>query len=107
MRRARRPGVATLLAVIVWTVLSTMAQAAGVALIGDQTIYSSADSNAAGHAEAFRATAGASGTVISLSVYIDPSSRGTSLVAGLYTDNGGTPGSLLAQGQLTRPAAGW
>jgi hypothetical protein len=29
------------------------------------------------------------------------------MVAGLYNDKGGTPGTLLAQGQLTHPAAGW
>lgn len=83
------------------------AHAAGAVLVGNQTVYSAVDDNAAGQAEAFRATAAATGTVTSLSVYIDPSSRAKTLVAGLYADNGGTPGALLTQGQLASPLSGW
>jgi outer membrane protein assembly factor BamB len=107
MGQTKKISIVATLSAMIWTTLSTMVLAAGATLVGDQTIYSSVDSNTAGHAEAFRATASASGTVTSLSVDVDPSSHGKSMVAGLYTDNGGTPGSLLAQGQLTSPAAGW
>jgi hypothetical protein len=107
MRQAKEISIVTIISIILWTAFSTVVHAAGTPLAGDQTIYSFVDSNAAGHAEAFRATASASGTVTSLSVYVDSSSGGTSMVAGLYRDNGGTPGGLLAQGQLTHPAAGW
>ncbi len=75
-------------------------------LLGQQTVFSSVDSNSAGKAEAFRTTAAATGTVTSLSVYVDAGSTATALVAGLYADRGGTPGALLGQGTLARPAAG-
>ncbi len=81
--------------------------AAGTVLVGNQNIGATVDWNSSGVAEAFRTTASATGTVTSLSVYIDASSKGTKLVAGLYADKGGTPGSLLTQGQLSNPVAGW
>ncbi|MGZ4993177.1 MAG: beta strand repeat-containing protein [Methylobacter sp.] len=71
-------------------------------LLGDQTIESQPDSNALGSAEAFQAIASASGTVSSLSIYIDASSTATALVTGLYSDSGtGHPGALIAQGNNT------
>ena len=69
--------------------------AAGAVLVGQQTVAPTLDSNSAGMAEAFKATASASGTITSLSAYVDPTSKATKLVVGLYADNGGTPGSLL------------
>lgn len=83
------------------------ALAAGTVLLGDQSVKTSVDSNLAGHAEAFRTTAGASGALVSISVYIDASSAAKSLTAGIYSDNGGSPGALLTQGQLANPIAGW
>jgi len=80
--------------------------AAGTILVGQQQLASTVDSNAAGVAEAFRAIASASGTVTSLSVYVDASSNGTMLVVGIYSDKSGTPGNLLAQGSLSSPAKG-
>ena len=80
--------------------------AAGTILVGQQQLASTIDSNAAGVAEAFRATASASGTVTSLSAYVDASSTGTKLVLGLYSDKNGTPGNLLGQGSLTSPTKG-
>jgi hypothetical protein len=86
----------------------TVQNTASAALVGDQTIESGADNNVAGVAEAFKATASATGTVTSLSVYVDSGSAATKLTAGLYADSGGHPGSLLAQGTLTAPvAASW
>ncbi len=72
----------------------------GSVLLGDQVIESSRDDNALGLAEAFQATASASG-------YLDGSSTATKLVAGLYNDNAGHPGALIAQGSSTAltPAA--
>jgi len=88
-------------------ILGSVVHAAGSILVGDQAVYQDVDSNSAGVAEAFRTTASASGTIASLSVYVDSSSSATSLVTGLYIDNGGTPGNLLTQGQLSKPVAGW
>jgi|HubBroStandDraft_6_1064221.scaffolds.fasta_scaffold458319_1 hypothetical protein len=107
MDQARKSSIVSALLLIIWAASSPAVQAAGPPLVGDQTIYSTVDSNTAGHAEAFRATASASGIVTSISVYVDASSRASNMVAGLYADNGGTPGSLLVQGQLAHPAAGW
>jgi outer membrane protein assembly factor BamB len=81
---------------------------AGAAVaFGDQTVEPSVDSNQSGQAEAFRTTATASGTLTTLTVYVDASATATSLVAGLYADNGsGHPGQLLAQGTKATPAKG-
>ena len=80
--------------------------AAGTILVGQQQLTSTVDSNSTGVAEAFRATASISGTVTSLSAYVDASSTGTNLVLGIYSDKNGTPGNLLGQGSLTSPAKG-
>src|SRR5436190_24236787 len=55
--QAKKISIAAILSAVIWAVFSTMVLAAGATLVGDQTIHSSVDSNAAGHAEAFRATA--------------------------------------------------
>lgn len=82
--------------------------AQGAVLVGTQQVLGAADYNPAGVAEAFRTTAGASGSVVTLSVYVDTGSTATSLVAGLYADGPGRPGALLAQGTLASPtAAAW
>lgn len=82
------------------------ASTAGATLVGSSGVQSASDSNPAGQAEAFRATAAASGTLASLSVYVDGGSTATKLVAGLYADASGKPGALLTQGTLASPAKG-
>jgi hypothetical protein len=98
----------TLLLATAWLVSNLVvlprAFAAGP-LLGDATIESSTDTDSIGQAEAFAATASGSGAVSALSVYVDRSSTATRLVAGLYTDSGGHPGNLLAQGSLAAPTA--
>ncbi|HEV8687461.1 MAG TPA: galactose oxidase-like domain-containing protein [Gaiellaceae bacterium] len=74
-------------------------------LLGNQQLETGADNNAAGLAEASRATASASGAVTGISVYVDTGSQAT-LVAGLYSDAAGHPGTLLAQGTLNTPTSG-
>jgi beta-glucanase (GH16 family) len=74
--------------------------------LGQQQVAPTVDTNSAGMAEAFIVTASASGTITSLSAYVDASSNANSLIIGLYSDNSGTPGSLLTQGTLTSPVAG-
>jgi hypothetical protein len=51
-------------------------------------------------------TAGAAGTLASLSVYVDTSTTASKLVVGLYSDAAGHPGTLLAQGTKAAPASG-
>jgi hypothetical protein len=67
-------------------------------LLGQQTIESSSDSNAVGQAEAFQTVASTTGTLGSLSIYLDSQSAATQLYLGLYADNSGHPGALLTQG---------
>jgi outer membrane protein assembly factor BamB len=77
-------------------------------LIGSTTVAPNRDFNSSGSAEAFQATAGSSGALASLSVYVDTSSTATGLVAGVYSDSAGNPGSLLTMGTLTAPvSAAW
>ena len=86
--------------------LSQASGAVSVVLLGDQLVEPKADSNVAGSAEAFQTTATTTGTVATLSVYVDAPSRATALTAGLYTDNAGHPGALLGQGTLNGPTPG-
>lgn len=81
------------------------AAAAGI-LIGDTTVEPSTDTDGIGLAESFQYTAAASGTVSNLNVYVDASSTATTLVAGIYADNSGHPGTLLTQGSVSAPIAG-
>ncbi|XYH93768.1 hypothetical protein ACMHYB_38820 [Sorangium sp. So ce1128] len=72
----------------------------GGPLIGDGTIEGNPDSNPDGSAEAFQYTATTSGTASVLTLYIDDSNTAVNVVVGLYTDNGGHPGTLLTQGTI-------
>jgi hypothetical protein len=69
--------------------------------VGDQNIEGTADPSGLGTVEATRYVATSSGSVTSLSIYLDASNRATSFTLGLYTDAGGAPGALLAQGSRT------
>lgn len=77
-------------------------------LLGDQAIESLVDTNSLGQAEAFQTTASASGTVSTLSIYVDASSTARAMAAGIYADASGHPGALIAQGSSTQlTAAAW
>jgi hypothetical protein len=76
------------------------------ALVGDATVEGSLDDNSAGQAEAFQYIAAASGSATHLSVYLDGTNSASTVVVGLYTDNAGHPGQLLAQGVISAPLAG-
>jgi Fibronectin type III domain len=80
--------------------------AAAAVLLGSQTVGSNHDSDGPGSAEAFTTTAGTSGTVSSLTVYLDASSHATKVIAGLYSENAGHPGTLITQGSATAPTVG-
>jgi len=68
----------------------------------DSLTRSGIDTDKAGLAEAFRATATASGSASVVCVYLDPTNTASALSAAVYADNGlGHPGTLLAQGSLT------
>jgi hypothetical protein len=77
-------------------------------LFGDQAIEAATDSNVAGIAEAFQTMSATTGTVRKVTVYVAAGSAATTLVAGVYSDSGGHPGTLLARGSLGSPvAAAW
>jgi PKD repeat protein len=69
-------------------------------VIGDQTVEPKLDYNGQGVAQAFKTTPQKSSTVTALQVYVDATSKATELVAGIYKDNYGHPGALVAQGKL-------
>src|SRR3954470_20176127 len=77
-------------------------------LLGSAAVQPVADSVSAGSAEAFAATARASGSVSQVSVYVDVGNTAPSMVVGLYSDDDGHPGTLLTQGTRTGlTALGW
>ena len=77
-----------------------------VFLVGDKNVAPVTDSIPQGKAQAFQTQAAVTGWVTGLSVYVDTGSTATKLVAGLYTDKNGHPGTLLAQGTLGSPGSG-
>jgi hypothetical protein len=82
------------------------AAAAPQTLVGDSTVQSSPDSNGAGTAEAFKATASASGTTAKMSVYVATGTTAGTMVVGIYSDADGHPGTLLTKGTKTGLGAG-
>ena len=86
--------------------VSNVAPPPSTYLFGDQAVEATVDYNAAGLAEAFRTSSANTGTLRKLRVYVDASSTATSIVVGVYSDNAGHPGTLLASGNLTSPVAG-
>jgi hypothetical protein len=78
----------------------------GTVLVGNAATEAKSDSDPAGAAEAFTATAAATGSVTRLRVFVDTGSTATSVVVGLYSNNAGHPGTLLTSGTITAPAAG-
>jgi hypothetical protein len=87
----------------------TTSGAGATVLVGDQTIETNPDNNPAGTAEAFPYTAGTSGNVDTLVVYIDSPNASSQVVVGLYTNSvSNNPGTLLAQGTIVSPTkAAW
>ncbi|HTX92353.1 MAG TPA: hypothetical protein VMC09_14175 [Anaerolineales bacterium] len=80
----------------------------GTLLVGqDNTSGLKQDTNPIGQAEAFQFTAAASGQVNTLWVDLHANNKATSVIIGLYTDAGGSPGTLLADGTVSSPAKGW
>lgn len=75
-------------------------------LIGTSTVEATHDNNSAGQAEAFELTATYSGTVKTLSVYLDSSNSATKVFAGLYSNASGHPKTLLGSGVISSPSAG-
>jgi Big-like domain-containing protein len=75
-------------------------------LLGDTAVESSVDNNSAGTAEAFPVQAVATGQVSSLSVYLDPSNRASTVRVGVYASSNGHPQALLSSGVIANAVAG-
>jgi hypothetical protein len=75
-------------------------------LVGDANVEGTRDSNKAGTAEAFTATAGSTGQVTRLHLYVDATSTATSAVIGVYSDRNGHPRSLLTRSKISGLSAG-
>ena len=77
-------------------------------LMGSSAIQSAIDGGGSGSGEAFQATATSSGAAVALTIYVDGQNTATTLVAGLYRDVNGHPGTLLNKGTRSAPtAAAW
>jgi hypothetical protein len=92
----------------------------GWILLGQRRIRASVGRGRAGRARAFAFSAGLSGKVSSIHVYVDARSRATRLMVALYANSGCRPGSRITDGSQTiargrhghsrkghRRAAGW
>ena len=75
-------------------------------LVGSPAVQPQADSDSAGLAEAFQYTALGSGTVHSLSLYVNSNSSAPAIDIGLYGDVAGHVGELLASAAISSPADG-
>ena len=67
-------------------------------LIGSTTAGTQVDGNANGSAEAYKFTASATGSLGSLSLFLDSSNTATKVFLGLYSNTSGHPGTLLTSG---------
>ena len=88
------------------TTAPTSTTTAPTVLLGNQTVQSVVDDNAGGMAEAFSFIGLVSGQAQTINVYVDAHNAAKSLIAGLYSDNSGHPGTLLASGTVASPKAG-
>lgn len=74
-------------------------------LIGVSSVQATRDNNSAGQAEAYLVTASVTGSVTTLSVYLDATNAKTVYV-GLYSNSNGHPTTLLGAGTIASPVAG-
>ena len=75
-------------------------------IMGDNTKEPWVDYRTQGIAEAFQTVPQKSSVVTSVQVYLDATSTATEVVAGIYKNNNGHPGALVAKGTLTTPKPG-
>lgn len=75
-------------------------------VVGDGAIETTNDPSDVGTVEANRFVATTSAKVTTLSIYLDATNQATSIALGIYTDSGGVPGALLAQGSLATVQGG-
>ena len=76
-------------------------------IMGDRALGPWVDYKPQGIAQAYQTVPKKSGVLTTVKVYLDSSSTATKLTAGIYKDNNGHPGALVAKGKLKslRPGA--
>ena len=84
------------------TLQITATQGSGTMLLGDRSIESMVNGLPSGMAESYQMTAATSGTLNSLSAYVDASTSATNLLVGMYSDSNGHPDTLLTSGSTTQ-----
>src|SRR5439155_566133 len=98
---------ATTFLIVLLTLMPVASQAqTPSALIGDLKVEGFVDSNVVGQAQAYQVTAGTSGTVSSITFYVDASNASTQIFLGIYKNYWGHPTGLLTQGSTTQLRAG-
>jgi len=75
-------------------------------LLGNAEIDERRTTIAGGQAFAFQYSASATGLASMLRLYIDTANQARAVGVGLYSDEAGRPGALLAQSEIERPIAG-
>lgn len=73
---------------------------------GNQSLGSTVDALLNGAAVASKSVAQASSMITGLNIYLDAGTTSTSVIAGVYSDNNGHPGTLLTSGTLASPKPG-
>ncbi len=76
-------------------------------LIGDDTLQTDHLALSGGQATAFQYVATQSGLASVVRVYVDAGSSTPNLRVALYSDQNGTPGSILSQGSTSSVTPGW
>ena len=76
-------------------------------LLGDQTIQTEHVSLAGGQAAGYQFTAAQSGLASVVHLYLDAGTTASVVRVGLYSDQAGAPGTILAQGSAPGLTTGW
>jgi hypothetical protein len=76
-------------------------------LLGDQTVQTERVTLAAGQAASYQYIAAQSGQVSLVRLYLDAGSSATVVRIALYSDQAGTPGTILSQGSAPGLTTGW
>lgn len=80
--------------------------ARATALLGDRTVEPRTHSNPPGVVQTFASRATRTGKVKTIFVYVAAGTRASRVIAGLYTNRGGSPASLVTSGFARAPRAG-
>ena len=71
-------------------------------LVGSNAMGDTQDYVVPGTANAFQVTAASAGTLNTVAIYLDRTNTATTIVLGMYSDNGGQPGTLLTRRKIRR-----